>query len=390
MPDVLHVKSLPPHAASTGTMLMLERSSENIPTSYILLVLDALSKNITPTFLVDLPPCKDVVLHHPRQVQLQLYRGVLTHLHRNCHHRSFSVLCLRQSIHHHGKAPKSTLPLLALQGSPSFFQKKNIQKHQKSRSHVTRVRIVRLRTNDCPSEPPARKEGIFLCLERFTVEAETLQTHAQRHTPRSNSIVGAMPLSCGFSSVQEHSLLWTSQAPARTGPSHPTTSRPARVLPRQLRDKCVPSSGEQPLLKLISRRCTSFGCAIPSQGQTRVVSIANYAPPKRDNPSATTSRRRVSLTLNQVTSKSQTVTFVETRPPASLLPCAAAHSNASLRLPKHANLRARSSMMAKDVEETTTSASATGQGDGKTSAATEQETKRLRVDPTHTAGREGL
>ena len=55
MPDVLHVKSLPPHAASTGTMLMLERSSENIPTSYILLVLDALSINITPTFLVDLP-----------------------------------------------------------------------------------------------------------------------------------------------------------------------------------------------------------------------------------------------------------------------------------------------------------------------------------------------
>ena len=45
-------------------------------------------------------------------------------------------------------------------------------------------------------------------------------------------------------------------------------------------------------------------------------------------------------------------------------------------------------MMAKDVEETTTSASATGQGDGKTSAATEQETKRLGVDQTHTAGRE--
>ena len=46
-------------------------------------------------------------------------------------------------------------------------------------------------------------------------------------------------------------------------------------------------------------------------------------------------------------------------------------------------------MMAKDVEETTTPASATGQGARKTSAATEQETKRLRVDQTHTAGREG-
>ena len=68
--------------------------------------------------------------------------------------------------------------------------------------------------------------GPLLCLKCFTVEAETLQTHAQRYTPRSNPIVGAMPLSCGFSSVQEHSLLWTSRAPARTGPSHPTTSRP--------------------------------------------------------------------------------------------------------------------------------------------------------------------
>ena len=97
--------------------------------------------------------------------------------------------------------------------------------------------------------------------------------------------------------------------------------------------------------------------AVPSllRGQTRVVSIADYAPPKRDNPSAKTSRRRASLTLNQVTSKSQTVTFVETRPPASLcggaLQCVAPS-------PKHANLCARSSTMAKDVEETTTSASA--------------------------------
>ena len=130
--------------------------------------------------------------------------------------------------------------------------------------------------------------------------------------------------------------------------------------------------------------------AVPSlpRGQTRVVSIANYAPPKRDNPSATTSRRRVSLTLNQVTSRSQTITVVEPRSPASLLPCAAAYSNASLRL-RSTPTAARSSMMAKDVEETTTSASATGQGARKTQAATKQETKRLRVDPTHTAGREG-
>ena len=43
-------------------------------------------------------------------------------------------------------------------------------------------------------------------------------------------------------------------------------------------------------------------------------------------------------------------------------------------------------MMAKDVEETTTSASATGQGARKTQAATKQQTKRLRVDPARTAG----
>ena len=123
--------------------------------------------------------------------------------------------------------------------------------------------------------------------------------------------------------------------------------------------------------------------AVPSlpRGQSRVVSIANYAPPKRDNPSAKTSRRHASLTLNQVTSKSQTVTFVETRPPASL--CGGAIQRVAPS-PKHANLCARNSMMAKDVKETTTSASAT-----TTSAATEQETKRLRVDPTHTAGKEG-
>ena len=234
--------------------------------------------------------------------------------------------------------------LLALQGSTSFFsRKKNIQKHQKSRSHVTRVRIVRLRTNDCPSEPPARKEGIFLCLKRFTVEAETLQTHAQRYTPRSNPIVGAMPLSC-FSSVQEHSLLWTSRAPARTGPSHPTTSRPPQPQERPSARPFPDNSGKvrsvlwRAAVTANSPRDAAPLLAVPSlpRGQTRVVTIANYAPPKSDNPSAETSRRPASLTLNQVTSKSQTVTFVETRSPASL--CGGALQRVAPS-PKHPNRR---------------------------------------------------
>ena len=110
--------------------------------------------------------------------------------------------------------------LLALQGSPFFFPEKEHSAPCHARAdRAAQNKRLSLRTS-------CLEGGPLLCLERFTVEAETLQTQAQRYTPRSNPIVGAMPLSCGFSSVQEHSLLWTSRAPARTGPSHPTTSRP--------------------------------------------------------------------------------------------------------------------------------------------------------------------
>ena len=58
--------------------------------------------------------------------------------------------------------------LLALQSSPSFFQKKNI------RPHVTRVRIVRLKNKRLSLRTSCLEGGPLLCLERFTVEAETL------------------------------------------------------------------------------------------------------------------------------------------------------------------------------------------------------------------------
>ena len=102
--------------------------------------------------------------------------------------------------------------LLALQGSPSFFQKKNIQKHQKSRSHVTRVRIVRLRTNDCPSEPPV--PGALHCRSRDTANA----------------------------SAAIHATI----EPYRR--SHAAFVR-LLILPQTTQGKCVPSSGEQPSLK---------------------------------------------------------------------------------------------------------------------------------------------
>ena len=139
--------------------------------------------------------------------------------------------------------------------------------------------------------------------------------------------------------------------------------------------------------KLTSRRCTSFGCAIPSQvtnqsrvdrkmcaskeGQSVRQDFQKACVPHIESSHIEISNRHVRRDASSCS-------------PASL--CGGVHERVAPS-PKHANLCARSSTMAKDVQETTTSASATGQGDGKTSAATEQETKRLRVDQTHTAGR---
>ena len=142
-------------------------------------------------------------------------------------------------------------------GFPSFlfFQKKNNEKHQKSRSRVTPVRIERLRRNDCPSEPPARKEGPLLCLERFTVEAEKLQKRAparQDRTPSSEPCrFRAASHQCRSSrcfglrkQLQELGRL------IRPLLAHLSREPSARVhLPQTTQGKCVPSSGEQPSMK---------------------------------------------------------------------------------------------------------------------------------------------
>ena len=66
----------------------------------------------------------------------------------------------------------------------------------------------------------------------------------------------------------------------------------------------------------------------PRSADTNVVSIASWAPPKRGNPSATTSNLRLSVTWKTV-SRSLTKTLVETLAPASRHTLAAADSKAA-------------------------------------------------------------
>ena len=72
------------------------------------------------------------------------------------------------------------------------------------------------------------------------------------------------------------------------------------------------------------------GCGVPSRrsGETNVVSTASWAPWKSGNPSTTTSILRLSNGFGAARSMSWTLTFVDTRPPASLQTRAAADSNA--------------------------------------------------------------
>ena len=140
--------------------------------------------------------------------------------------------------------------LLALQGSLSFFQKKNI------RPHVTRVRIVRLRINDCPSEPPAWKEvppvpwSASLLKQRHckrkrsdtrqdrSPSSEPCRFRAASHQCRSIRCIG----------LREH--LQELGRLIRPPPAHLSRKNcPARDLLQTTEGKCVPSSGEQPLMK---------------------------------------------------------------------------------------------------------------------------------------------
>ena len=138
-------------------MLMLARSSEEIPTSCFLLVLDALPKNITPTFLIDLSSLQSCSSPSPTPSPTCI--GTFFHI---------STVTVITAPFRSMLAPEHPSPLqssqicvllLALHGSPPFFfSRKEHSENQKSRSHVTRVRIVRVTMNDCPSEPPAWKE----------------------------------------------------------------------------------------------------------------------------------------------------------------------------------------------------------------------------------------
>ena len=201
-------------------------------------------------------------------------------------------------------------------GFPFFFQNKNIQKHQKSRSRVTPVRIERLRINDCPSEPPARKEGLLLCLQRFPAQAQTLQTRiaARQHRPPSSEPCRFRAASQQCRSNRCFGLRKQLQELVRLiRPPLPREPPNARVhLLQTTLGNFVPSSGEQPSMKThhvtlhLFWLCHPFPGDKPESCRSQVV--------RRDNPSTTTFKRRASLTLNQVTSRSQTMTFVEPRP----------------------------------------------------------------------------
>ena len=185
---------------------------------------------------------------------------------------------------------------------------------------------MRLRINDCPSEPPAWKEvpscawSASLLKQRHCKRkrSDTRQDRSPSSEPCRFRAASQQCRSIRCIGLREH--LQELGRLIRPPPAHLSRKNcPARDLLQTTEGKCVPSSGEQPILETHLATLHLFWLCHPFPGdQTRVVSIANYAPPKRDNPSAKTSRRRASLTLNQVTSKSQTVTFVETRPPASL------------------------------------------------------------------------
>ena len=157
--------------------------------------------------------------------------------------------------------------LLALQGSPSFFfQKKNI------RPHVTRVRIVRLRINDCPSEPPAWKE-VPSCawsaslLKQRHCKRKRSDTRQDRTHRRSHAAFARFA-ALDFASTCKNWAVSSDHLP----PTSAARTAQRATFSRQLRVSAFHPLTSSRYWKLTSRRCTSFGCAIPSQGtnQSRV------------------------------------------------------------------------------------------------------------------------
>ena len=114
------------------------------------------------------------------------------------------------------------------------------------------------------------------------------------------------------------------------------------------------------------------------KAHTNVVSTANCDPPLRGRPSTTTSSLRASATPGIARSKSLMNTFVRTRPLASLL------KRESLAT-QHPNPSARCMMVAKDVEETATWATALRNGKRLSQTTEENYPEQVRRDRCHIA-----
>ena len=115
---------------------------------------------------------------------------------------------------------------------------------------------------------------------------------------------------------------------------------PARTTNRTLTRGLASSGYVRSFLRLAATKTApstwaARGCAEPSQcnADTRVVSSASWAPPKRGKPSARISSRRLSSELGSARSKFRRNAFVTTLPPASLQMRAPALSTANPRRP---------------------------------------------------------
>ena len=118
-----------------------------------------------------------------------------------------------------------------------------------------------------------------------------------------------------------------------------------------------------------------------------MVSIANWAPPKRGKPSATTLRRRPSWpTIRR--SKPRTKTFVETREPASRQTRAAALLGDAVTS-KNTRPRTRCTVMAMDVEETATPADSRSEWKWTPETAKEKHAEKVREEMRRRRRRDG-
>ena len=123
------------------------------------------------------------------------------------------------------------------------------------------------------------------------------------------------------------------------------------------------------------------GCADPSQckADTKVVSTASWAPPNKGSPSAKISIRLLSSGSGSAKSKSRNMAFVTTLPPASLQTGALHCENPP---PQESCPRARSSVVAKNVERTATPTLTCGEREGEAKTALKENLEQWRLDPS--------